>query len=388
MDQSKKIRVLLLDEQDDCLALLVTRCLQRAGRFEIHCITGAPTHKLRYSMRCKTRFEKMDSPAALLDAVKRYAAKCPIDVVIPMQEEIIARTGKVADELNMFTRLAPLPSPDLCDQIDNKWRFNQLMVSASIKVPRSVFSAGELKSLEEELKSWTGPYMFKPVYGNGGYGIHKYDSAEDVISALNQLPASDREGFVIQEYISGRDVGCNILCKDGEVVAHSIQKSTLAQNRQFTCGLGLEFVHDDAILAIAARFARVSRFSGVANIDLRVDERDGTVYMLEVNPRYWQTLLGSLDAGINIPEIHCMLALGQSVGTCQTMPGTWINYHALSQDIVNIKRVITSPEYSIRTVHFGEFFADPVIESIYILDGIQRYLNNKISKYRNRLKRR
>jgi len=388
MAQAKKIRVLLLDGQDDCLAILAVRCLQRTGRFDVHCITDVATHRLRYSMRCKVLHDTLDTPANLLESVKRYIMKIPVDVILPLQEGMIAMAGEVAVELNKLARLAPAPDPDLCDRVDNKWRFHELMVSASIKVPRCVHAAGDRAMIEEELKTWRGPFLFKPVYGNGGYGILKYDSIEDAIHALDALPGEQRGDTVIQEYVPGRDMGCGLLGKDGEVVAHSIFNVSLTQNRAYTCGLGHEFIHDEAISAMLETFARVSRWSGVANFDLRVDERDGTVYVLEVNPRYWQTMLGSLYMGINFPEIHCRLALGQQVGPYRSRTGFWVNYHALSQDVVNLKRVIASKDHALRAVHFSEFFADPLLESIYIVGGIQRYLNAKLAQRRTRVKQR
>ena len=43
------------------------------------------------------------------------------------------------------------------------------------------------------------------------------------------------------------------------------------------------------------------KWSGIVNIDFIYDENDKQAKILEVNPRYWQSLLGSLFAGVNFP---------------------------------------------------------------------------------------
>ena len=40
---------------------------------------------------------------------------------------------------------------------------------------------------------------------------------------------------------------------------------------------------------------------------------DGKFYVLEINARYWGSLIGSLSAGVNFPAIACALALGEPV---------------------------------------------------------------------------
>jgi hypothetical protein len=55
---------------------------------------------------------------------------------------------------------------------------------------------------------------------------------------------------------------------------------------------------------------RALNWSGVANIDLRYDEDKKEVKILEINPRYWASVIGSLVAGINFPNLACQLSMG------------------------------------------------------------------------------
>jgi len=377
MRHQRKIRVLLIDEKDDYHAVNIVRCLQQSDIFDLHCITAAPAHKLRFSIRCKTRHVRLDSPAALLEAVRSYNSDQPIDVVIPIQVPMIVMAGTVAEELNVFTRLAPSSSPDLCQAIDDKWQLRKVLSSTGIKMPRSLTSDSERNELERELSSWGSSFITKPLCSSGGDGIRTFESLAELLESLYANPMLPADPVIIEEYIPGHDMDCNVISINGTILAHTIQRVSLTQNKSFTAGLGLEFVHDEAISTLATEFVRASKMSGVANMDLRVDDRTGEVYLIEVNPRYWQTLLGSMAMGINFPEMHCRLALGEHIPAGDYREGRWVDLHALSNDPVNLKRLFANREHSWRHIDLGLALSDPLPDAIYFLDAFQRHVRIK-----------
>ena len=54
----------------------------------------------------------------------------------------------------------------------------------------------------------------------------------------------------------------------------------------------------------------ILKFCGVALIDLRNNNQDDHIKVLEINPRYWGSLIGALSTGVNFLYFACLSGLG------------------------------------------------------------------------------
>jgi predicted ATP-grasp superfamily ATP-dependent carboligase len=87
---------------------------------------------------------------------------------------------------------------------------------------------------------------------------------------------------------------------------------------------GVEFFRDDATIELIRKLMAALDWNGVANIDLRFDNANGRALILEVNPRFWGSLFGSLSVGVNFAELACRLALGLELPDPGYRPGRFI----------------------------------------------------------------
>jgi biotin carboxylase len=369
----------LLDETDDGLAVVVSRCLQLAGGYEVHCLSGTPDAVLRRSKHVRVRHVPWDTPDGMLAAVAAYVERRPVDLIMPIQERMIVMAGQVAEQIERLAPLAPGPDPDLCGRVDDKWSFHQLMWDAGLPVPRAALATRSRASSLSEIGRWGSPLLLKPTLGWGGRGIRLFERADDLLEAIDDLLPATREGFLIQEYISGEDIDCNLLAVDGEIIAHTVQRSVLRQAHEFTSGLGLEFVRDESVAAVAARFAEVSRWTGVAHIDMRIDSRTGEPVLIEVNPRYWQTVLGSLAMGTNFPDIHCRLAFGRPPAPAKSRIGFYLEAHSLLTSPRNVVTLMRRDPGFLRYIDRRIMVADPRVDIGIVFRTLKRTMTWAVS---------
>jgi biotin carboxylase len=321
----------------------------------------------------------------MLAAVAAYVERRPVDLIIPIQERMIVMAGQVAEQIERLAPLAPMPDSDLCGRVDDKWTFHQMMWDADLPVPRATLATSSDSWLSELGRG--SPLLLKPRHGVGGVGIRLFEGADDLLEAIDGLPNATREGFIIQEYIPGRDIDCNLLAVDGEIIAHTVQRAVLQQARAFTSGLGLEFVRDESVAAVAARFAEVSRWTGVAHLDMRIDSRTGQPVLIEVNPRYWQTLLGSLAMGTNFPDIHCRLAFGRSPAPAHSRTGFYLEAHSVLKSPRNFVTLMRHDPGFLRYIDWGIMVADPRVEISILLRHVKLHVAKAFS-YAGRICRR
>jgi D-aspartate ligase len=148
--------------------------------------------------------------------------------------------------------------------------------------------------------------LLKPIYGNGGKNIKKINN----LSELNLNSEIESNSYIIQEYINGYDIDCNVLCQKGKTLATTIQ-IPLGTPHNFSPKVDkLQFVHDPIVLDLVERMMGKFEWSGVAHLDLRYSAETGELYVIEINPRFWQSLLGSLVAGVNFPYYLYLVSTG------------------------------------------------------------------------------
>lgn len=162
--------------------------------------------------------------------------------------------------------------------------------------------------------SLTFPVLFKPVWDRGGdteaLFVNIFHSREQMVNYLKENELNSKDYF-LQEYIPGYDIDCSLFCREGKILAHTIQKGFILQNLRYSPGI--ELLHRSEFLDQIKKIISKLNWSGICHLDFRYDEREKTYKLIDFNARYWTTLLGSLVAGINFPYLAYQSAIGEKV---------------------------------------------------------------------------
>lgn len=166
----------------------------------------------------------------------------------------------------------------------------------------------------------------------------KADSREELLSCYDAAAALvGHDAIVLQEYIPG--TGTNqfsyaAVWSHGKPVASLVARRV----RQYPIDFGftstfVEVLDNPDVEAAAVRFLGSLGYDGIAELEFKFDERDGSYKLLDFNARAWTWLALGAKAGVDFPYLLWQVATGEKPAECQAKIGaTWMY---LSRDIVS-----------------------------------------------------
>jgi predicted ATP-grasp superfamily ATP-dependent carboligase len=300
----------LIPDGESRFALKVLRCLAQVPGLRVSALSREPGAPIRFS-RHLSRFvthttDKFDE--GRLDATLQALKKVKADVVLPVDQATSRLVATYREEFASVAALPPIAPPHVIDRAGDKWLLTEILRRENIPHPATVLVRPVQLNPKDYLERLSYPVLVKPRNSAGGVGIVFFTNQAELEPFLrNQEHSAD---FIIQEFIRGYDLSCSVLCRNGEILAYTIQRGVIPSSTRFYPPAGIEFVYQEQVINSIERLMRALNWSGVANIDLRYDENDKQAKILELNPRYWLSLLGSLVAGVNFPYLAYLASLG------------------------------------------------------------------------------
>ncbi len=300
-----KSTVLLIDGEADNLAPVFAAGLGAAGHV-LHVLSTQPYPLVRFSRFCQT-FHSRSSECDVVARILEVANANRVTAIMACSDKGIRILAERRAELEKIAVVAGTPGVEQLKVVRDKACFAEFLAATTLPHPQSVvIRRGQWD--QSDLPSY--PALLKPAVGDGGIGIQRVDSISDFWRLAQEPGFADRP-WVVQAFIPGRDIDVSMLCRDGEILAHTIQTPFVPGSSSFAPSESIQFVHDDAALEIARRVARTLKWTGLAHIDMRRDARDGRIFIIELNGRFWGTADGSLRAGVNFPDLACRDTIGE-----------------------------------------------------------------------------
>jgi glutathione synthase/RimK-type ligase-like ATP-grasp enzyme len=300
---------ILIPDGESLLAPYVVGCLSQIQGWKTHILsddpetlTRYPSHKQDFLVRRKSgTYEEWT------DTLRQIATRKKVDVVLPVDEFAIRALSIYGHELASLTSIAPIPKTNAFDLVADKWSSALFFKQNNLPAPDTIrYEPG--RQFEQSLQSLSFPVLTKPIHAAGGKGIQYWESLPGLRAHLEK--SADPQKFIIQSFIDGFNTDCSVLCQDGRILAYTIQRELFPERLRFEVTQQIRFVHNEEVLRIAERLVGALQWSGAAHIDMRFDLQNGQYKILEINPRYWATILGSMKAGVNFPYLACLASLG------------------------------------------------------------------------------
>ncbi len=234
------------------------------------------------------------SSNALLDLTEKLLAVHQIDAALLASG--LEDSPKVLTRLN---ELVPIIGnlPKTIEKVRNKTEFFRELKKLAILYPITA-SAKTLEEGKQTAKDIGYPVIVKPLPTLGGAGIRKINNRSELNAFFHQAIPSSRE-VLIQEFVSGVNMSVSFLSSKEESVVLTFNEQLLGiqelgQREPFGyCGNIVPSSADSTVMEAcreaARKIASHFRLAGSNGIDF-VISRDGTPYVVEVNPRFQGTL--------------------------------------------------------------------------------------------------
>lgn len=308
------LKNILLIGYDSNICLGVSYCLNKMGNCRILLLTNNKRNAGKYSRFIKKIYYYEDKRLEITE-LNDIIEKEKIHLVFPYDEnEGIFISANNKGICNDKTSCIWLTDPENYSKGVNKLQLANLLSAAKINTPPFVQTDNK-GLLLTELSKWSGPIIMKPARSSFGRGIIKFTDVQSIERYLNSNNIDLSQHF-FQPYILGSDLTVNIISSKGEILYYTIQETPIKTNSVFVSGDDFEFKEDEEVLQLVAKAIKELKWHGVACFDLRRNTKTGEIFILEINGRFWASLLSALKkGGVNFPAILTKLSLGETIIT-------------------------------------------------------------------------
>lgn len=348
---------ILLYGYDSNLSLGVLFCLNPLN-YNLYLLTGNKKNAAKYSRYLKKIYytEADDQVQTIIKITQQHH----IDLIMAIDELETRYIKANQAELSKHAVCSWMTAIEMFDIGINKKRLAEFLTKNEVPCPSFtvVENAGQLEAVTHQLKY---PVLVKPERASYGRMIQRCENPEE-LKTYYFNSAGDHNKYIIQPFIIGSDITCNVICKNGEVICHTIQESPIKTGTDFSSNDALTFHDDEEVIKVIRKMMKLLNWNGVACVDMRRDQRDQRVYVLEINGRFWASVVASYyRAGLNFPIIMVKLALGEPLTIPKQKPGQQLS-------LAQVKRAILSGKSgSITDTKYICYLKDPIARAFQML---------------------
>ena len=246
----------------------------------------------------------------LIDQVEEICQDLQVDCVLPADHSATMLLSEYGYGIRS-ARVAGVPHAGLMRSLHDKWNFSRILERLGLPQPQTELAVDASSLAATSLEF---PVITKPVDRSGGVGFQVHHSREQLEQRIVEGGLAADYPLLVQEYVPGQDVGFAFLARHGQLVAHAAFEQTVRGGRRYFDAPRLR--------QHVALLVRETEYHGVGEIDTRYDPATDEYKLLEVNPRFWASVVLAARAGMNFPELLLHLdALPANVGfTGQMVP--------------------------------------------------------------------
>jgi len=218
-----------------------------------------------------------------------------------------------------YLKLA-LPSHESVMNALNKG--NTLKMGEGIGIPTpQTFQARNIAEVKDISTKIQYPAVIKPkwsiVWKQNAKALYSRPSYVNSASELLSTYAKIDENFpapLIQEYVPGYNISVALMFDRGEPKAACFIR--VYRTMPITGGASVlreSIPPDPTLLRYASNLLKSMHWHGIAEVEFRVDSRDSTPKLMEINPRFWGSMNVAIESGVYFPHLLYLITKGEQI---------------------------------------------------------------------------
>jgi predicted ATP-grasp superfamily ATP-dependent carboligase len=287
--------------------------------------------------------------AHLLELARRHSLEGW--TVIPTDDDMAALVSRGRERLGE-RYLVAAPAWSSMRWAYDKRLTHQLGAELGVGQPRTWFG----EDLERNSVQLEEPAILKPAIKRGQSRFvrekawpvaDRADLERKYEAARAAVPADE---IMLQEVIPGgsrSQLAFAALAQQGRVLASITARRTRQQPMDFgRHSTYVETIAADDVAAAGRRVIEGMRYTGLVEVEFKRDARDGSLKLLDINPRAWGWHSVGARAGVDFPYLEWRMLHGEPVPEVHGRPG--IRWVRMATDLPTVAGEILAGRMSIR----------------------------------------
>jgi carbamoyl-phosphate synthase large subunit len=286
------------------------------------------------------------NPESFLDRICEIHQRVELSVIVPTLDAELPAFIELEPRLRELGIATLLPTREQLD-LRSKANLHRLAQRSGFRTPPTLLisDADELRRLHPQL---TYPLFVKGPF----YGAKLATNLEEATAAFHAIAAEWGFPIILQNCVGGssREERNVVALGDGRGgLSGAVAMKKLAVTDQGKGWAGITIRHPE-LIAIAERFVSTTHWRGPFELEV-VLAPDGTLYVIEINPRYPAWIYLAAAAGINLPQRAVAIATGSEPGvisvTSDYRVGTMFVRTAIDQiaDVADLEKIVMNGEW-------------------------------------------
>ncbi len=304
----------------------------------MHLASSSPNALAFYSRFCSKRYVVTDCEEALgLLRNSGFDAFIPL-VPEPTLLDLAKRKAEVEKDAVVMCG-----ERDVMNNLIDKKLMTDTSRKLKIPVPTTIFPKSD--SEVEKFVNRHSEVMLKFRKSSGGGGVYRLKNFQDYQNLRNNLNFAE-DDVIIQEYVTGKQIGVSVMMdRSFNLVAAFVNEELRCNPHPFGPPSYVRTIKRRDCVEYSEKLLRKVGYCGVAHLDFVIGGSDDTPMLIDVNPRFWDTLNASVICGIDFPWLALQLFTGEKLSEQIYDYDTDVHIRSILDDFRSMLTILKSNDH-------------------------------------------